>query len=443
VYDVYVNTELEGRMAEIVTPQRSGWRRGAPEPQAYPPLAQDLAADSVIVGAGYAGLNAALRLAERGTQAVVLEAREVGFGASGRNGGQVIPGLKYDPPELISMFGAERGRLLADFAGHAATRTFQLIERYDLHCHPRRCGWLQPAVDAATVTRVSQRAQAWRDFAGVDARILDADETRAATGTDFYVGGWIDPRGGQLQPLAYARELARVATAQGAQIFARSPVTRLDRAAGGWTLQANGHTVRARAVLVCTNGYTDALLPQLRRSYVAASSILCATAPLPDALRRQIMPAGLPISDARRLMNYMSFDPEGRFMIGARGSFGLHEPESYFARLRKTAKRIFPVLRGVPWEDAWGGRFALTADHLPHLHNPAPGLYAVLGCNGRGVAMLSRLGRLVADLASGAITPAQSPVPVTPIAPIPLHALRRIGLEAVGAWYRMLDRVGV
>jgi glycine/D-amino acid oxidase-like deaminating enzyme len=176
---------------------------------------------------------------------------------------------------------------------------------------------------------------------------------------------------------------------------------------------------------------------------VAASSILCATAPLPADLRRKVMPAGLPISDARRLMNYMQLDQAGRFMIGARGSFGLREPASYFTRLRRTAERIFPTLRGARWEDAWGGRFALTADHLPHLHNPSPGLYAVLGCNGRGVAMLSQLGGLIADLSSGALAAAQSPVPVTPIAAIPLHALRRIGLEAVGAWYRMLDRMGI
>jgi glycine/D-amino acid oxidase-like deaminating enzyme len=124
---------------------------------------------------------------------------------------------------------------------------------------------------------------------------------------------------------------------------------------------------------VCTNGYTDRLLPRLRRSYVAASSIICATAPLPATLRQQIMPSGMPISDARRLLDYMSFDPAGRFMIGARGAFGLHEPESYFARLRRTAECIFPALRGVTWEDCWGGRFALTAHQLPHQHNPAPG----------------------------------------------------------------------
>jgi glycine/D-amino acid oxidase-like deaminating enzyme len=201
--------------------------------------------------------------------------------------------------------------------------------------------------------------------------------------------------------------------------------------------------VRAQSVLVCTNGYSDGLIPELRRSYIGASSILCATAPLPSEIRRGIMPGDIPISDARRLINYMQFDRDGRFMIGARGSFGLHEPETDFQTLRATAERIFPALKGVRWDDAWGGRFALTADHLPHVHRPGPGLYALLGCNGRGVAMFSQLGRLAADLRVGAIGEDESPFPITPITPIPLHVFRRAAVETVALYYRSLDRLGL
>jgi glycine/D-amino acid oxidase-like deaminating enzyme len=282
----------------------------------------------------------------------------------------------------------------------------------------------------------------WKEFAGVQTTTLDAVQTKAATGTSFYMGGWIDPRGGQLQPLAYVRELARVAMSRGVQVFRNSAASRLVRREGRWHISVNGETVRAQSILVCTNGYTNGLIPSLCRSYIAASSILCATGPLPPAIRKEIMPAGVPISDARRLINYMQFDADGRFMIGARGSFGLHEPESYFEGLRTTAERIFPALKGVRWEDAWGGRFALTADHLPHIHNPEPGLFAVLGCNGRGVAMNSQLGRLVADVRIGEIAADHCPLPISPIAPIPLHAFRRIAVEAAALWYRTLDRLG-
>lgn len=427
---------------DVVTPQRAAWLRSAPPLSDLPILSRDLDTETAIIGGGYAGLNVAIRLTEHGRDAVVLDAHEPGFGASGRNGGQVIPGLKYDPYQLIERFGEKRGRPLAAFAGSSAAQTFDLIERYELKCDARRCGWLQPSVDSRTTALVHRRAALWKEFAGVQTTVLDAAQTKAATGTSFYIGAWIDPRGGQLQPLAYARELARVAASRGVRIFRNSPATRPLRRDGRWHISVNGATVRAQSILVCTNGYTNELIPSLRRSYIAASSILCATGPLPPQMRKEIMPAGIPISDARRLINYMQIDADGRFMIGARGSFGLHEPKSYFDGLRATAEHIFPVLKGVEWKDAWGGYFALTTDHLPHVHNPEPGLFAILGCNGRGVAMHSQLGRLVADLATGEMPPDQCPLPISPITPIPLHACRRIAVEVAALWYRTLDRLG-
>jgi glycine/D-amino acid oxidase-like deaminating enzyme len=406
-----------------------------------PRLDRDLRADAIVIGAGYTGLNAALRLAELRKDAIVLEAEAIGFGASGRNGGQVISGLKYDPRELLQMFGDRRGAAMIDFAGGAADRTFQFIKQYQLDCDAVQDGWLQPATDDQGLATVAARAKGWADL-GVKTRVLDREETRKATGTDFYAGGWIDPRGGNLQPLSYVRELARAASARGVAIFAHSAASSLQKANGTWSVSANGHMVSAEKVLLCTNGYTDNLLPGFRRSLIPASSMMCATAPLPSALRQQIMPSGLPISDARRVMNFMRYDAQGRFLIGGRGSFGLKEPESYFWRLRAMAATIFPALEGVAWQDAWGGNFTLTVDHLPHFHNPESGLLMAAGCNGRGIALLSQLGRLMGDVAAGAIEPSAVPVPVSDIKPIPFHALRRPGLEVALAWYRMLDKFG-
>ncbi|HVQ70743.1 MAG TPA: FAD-binding oxidoreductase [Bradyrhizobium sp.] len=424
------------------TPQRSAWLRTAVPPARFSPLDRDLRTNVAVIGGGYAGLNAALRLREMGKDVVVLETETIGFGASGRNGGQVIPGLKYDPPELIAMFGAQRGGALIEFAGNAPERTFDFIEKHQLDCDAARSGWFQPATDVRTMARARARALSWADR-DVRVQIYDSDQTRQATGSDFYIGGWTDPRGGYLQPLSYARELARIAVRDGASIFERSAATATRQTGDGWTVSVNGHTVTAGQVLVCTNGYTGDLVPGLRRSIIPASSIVCATAPLPDELRRSIMPSGLPISDARRLLIYARFDAQGRFLIGARGSFGLHEPESYFQRLRSSAAKIFPQLEDAKWEDSWGGNFALTLDHLPHIHNPAAGLYAVAGCNGRGVAMLSQIGRLIADLAAGNIAQTESPIPITPIAPIPFHPLRRPGLELATLWYRTSDKLGI
>lgn len=436
---------LKARDPAVVptTPQRSSWLRPAVAAASWPRLDTDLRTQVVIVGAGYAGVNAAIRLSELGHDSVVLEAEEPGFGASGRNGGQVVPGLKHDPSELISMMGEKRGLALARFAGDAASRTFEVIRHYPLHCDADASGWLQPAVDGKTLQAVIRRAKAWADLACVAVQTLDTSQVRQITGTDAYVGGWIDPRGGQLQPLSYARELARVASSLGSRIYAGSAATALTRSGREWIVESNGRQVHADAVLICTNGYTGRLVPGLDRALIPASSIMCATAPLSPALRKQVMPAGLPMSDARRLLTYMRFDKEGRFMIGARGSFGLHEPERYFRSLRTAAAKVFPALQGVEWQDAWGGRFALTVDHLPHIHNPEGGLFAALGCNGRGVAMMSQIGRLLADLAANELPASQSPVPITPMQPLRWHAMRRPALELATLYYRVVDGIGL
>ncbi|WP_420556172.1 NAD(P)/FAD-dependent oxidoreductase [Roseovarius sp.] len=424
-----------------ITPQRSAWRLTAVPAPHCPVFGRDVTADVAIIGGGYAGLNAAIRCNELGLKAVVLEAEDPGFGGSGRNGGQVIPGLKFDPNTLLEMFGEKHGRPLIDFAGNAPDRTFDTIRRYGMQCDAEQNGWLQPATNQATADKILKRAAAWRDMCDVPVRLLDAQMTFAATGTRLFSSAWIDPRGGQLQPLSYSRELARVAMDGGSEVFQHSPASKISRTGATWTVRCNGHDLKARAVLVCTNGYSGGLIRGLAESLVPASSIICGTAPLPDDLRRTILPSGLPLSDARRLLTYLRFDPAGRLLIGARGSFNLKEPESYFRRLRRAAVAMFPQLGGIAWEAAWGGRFALTADQLPHVHNPEPGLYAAVGCNGRGVAMLSQMGRLLSDLADG-MAAEDAPIPLGKVKPIPFHRFRRFGLEAVTLWYRALDQTG-
>jgi glycine/D-amino acid oxidase-like deaminating enzyme len=294
-------------------------------------------------------------------------------------------------------------------------------------------------VSEAAAKRIERRASQWAAL-GVGVRTLDAAETQAKTGTAFYRAAWIDPRGGQLQPLSYARELARAALEAGVEIYVRTPATRLTREGDARRVETGRHSVTAGAVLLCTNAYTGKLVPGLDRTIIPASSVIAATEPLPPALRREVMPSAMPISDTRRLLSYMRFDAAGRFLIGARGSFGLHEPDSDFRHLGREAETIFPQLVGVPWQSFWGGRFALTTDHPPHIGNPGDALYYVLGCNGRGVALLSQLGRMLGDLANG-LPHHEVPMPMGQVAPIPLHRFRRAGLETVALWYRTLERL--
>ncbi len=409
--------------------------RPAPE---TPALDASRRADVAIVGAGYSGLAAALQLAEAGVSVVVLEAGEPGWGASGRNGGQVIPGLKYDPDELVAMFGAEAGEHLARVAGGAPDTVFDLIERHAIDCEARRCGWIQPAFAAADVGVITRRAEQWQRR-GAPVTVLDGDGVRRLVGSPIYHGGLIDRRGGSVQPLSYSRGLARAAQKAGALVCGGSRVTALARDGARWKVTtAHGPTVSAERVLLATNGYTDALWPRLRQTVIAANSFQVATARLSDRLRGTVLPEGHVASDTRKLLLYYRCDHHNRLIMGGRGPFREPAGPPAYRHLERVIGMLFPQLEGVRCEFYWTGRVALTRDHVPHVHQPAPGLTVFLGYNGRGVAMATTLGTLVAR---NLIAPADNPLPLptTDIRPIPLHSLHRLYATAILQMYRLSD----
>jgi len=410
--------------------------RPAPE---TPPLDASRQADVAIVGAGYSGLAAALQLAQAGISVVVLEAGEPGWGASGRNGGQVIPGLKHDPDELVAMFGTEAGEHLVRVAGGAPAVVFDLIARHRIECEARRCGWIQPAFAAADVAATTRRAEQWQRR-GAAITVLDRDSVRRLTGSPVYHGGWIDRRAGSVQPLSYARGLARAAQKTGALVCGGSRVTALTRDGARWKLTTgHGATVAAERVLLATNGYTDALWPRLRQTVIAANSFQVATRRLPDKVLRTVLPQGHVASDTRKLLLYYRLH-QGRLIMGGRGPFREPAGPRDYRHLETVIGILFPQLKGTRCEFYWSGRVALTRDHVPHMHQPAPGVSAFLGYQGRGVAMATTLGILVAK---NLISPADNPLPlpITDIRPIPLHALHRIYATALLQMYRVKDYV--
>jgi glycine/D-amino acid oxidase-like deaminating enzyme len=390
-----------------------------------------------VVGAGYTGLSAALHAAERGADVVVLDAAEPGWGASGRNGGQIIPGLKHEPDELEHRYGEATGRRMWQIAGSAADFVFDLVARHKIACHAQRCGWIAAAPHAKALESLRSRTEQWQRR-GAPVELLDAARIAELTGTTAYIGGMLDRRAGALQPLAYARGLAQAAQRAGAAVHNGSAVTRLESSAGAWRAVTAGGTVSARTVILATNAYSDDLWPGLARTVLPVQSYQVATAPLPAEVRRQVLPGGQVVSDLRRILFYFRLDADGRLLMGGRGPLHDRGDPALFARLEATARRLFPQIGAARWEHHWSGRVALTADHLPHLHEPRPGVLSALGYNGRGVAMATVMGRLLADRALGA-TPDQIGWPVTPIAPIPLHRWRLPAMALVVRWKRLQD----
>jgi glycine/D-amino acid oxidase-like deaminating enzyme len=367
----------------------------------------------------------------------VIDADEPGWGASGRNGGQVIPGLKYDPDELVRRYGSRNGEALTQIAGSAADTVFDLIERHQIQCDATRNGWIQPTHSDKLLGTLHARARQW-EARGAPVELLDRTQVVKRLGTEAFVGGWIDKRAGSVQPLSYARGLARAAKAAGVAIHGATRAVALERSADGWHVRcASGVVIDAKQVLLATNGYTDALWPGLAQSVIAANSFIVATRPLPDDIAATVLPGREVASDSRRLLLYFRKDAAGRLLMGGRGPFRDPRTAADWAHLERAARLMYPQLEGVEYEYRWAGRIAITRDFLPHVHTPAEGLTIALGYNGRGIAMATTLGQHLAAFMSGA---AQGlPLPPTSIKPIPFHALQRVYISAGVAWYGLLD----
>jgi glycine/D-amino acid oxidase-like deaminating enzyme len=418
--------------------QPSLWAATACAAPPTPPLQGSTRADVCIVGAGFLGLSAALHLAERAASVVVLDAYEPGWGGSGRNGGQAIPGLKFDPDELRSMFPGEAGERLVRFVGGTADVVFDLLARHRMDVPQVRAGWIQGAHTPAGVALVRQRAAQWAANGSPGARFLDRAEVSALLGNDKYLGGWLDPRGGGVQPLSYARELARVAMAAGARVHGGSPVTALEQQGSRWRVRTSqGAEVDAERVVLCTNGYTADLWPGLKQTVITPNSFQVATEPLPESVARGILPQGHVTSDTRQLLFYFRLDHQRRLIMGGRGPFREPTSDADWSHLERVIQRMYPSAAEARIQYRWCGRVALTRDFLPHLHTPAPGLLIDIGCMGRGVGLQSAMGRAIAGHLSGDAD--ALPLPPSDMTRFPLHGLRRAYISAVVAWYRLCD----
>ncbi len=415
------------------------YRETAESAPPTPPLAGDARADVTIVGAGLTGLSAALHLAEGGASVVLLEAQDVGHGASGRNGGQVNAGLKLDPDVVERDHGPDLGARMNALAGGAPDFLFELVARHGIRCEARRNGTLRVAVRRRHAAAVRATAEQL-ERRGAPVRYLEGPELGALIGTERYGGGLFDRRGGDLNPLSLARGLARAAVAAGARIHGGTRVLEVSRAGASWRARTASGAVTTDRLVLATNGYTDALWPGLARSVVPLFGAIAASAPLPEPAASAVLPSRAVVYESGAITVYYRVDAANRLLIGGRGPQREIGDARSLGHLLRYARTLWPALGEPPWTHAWGGRLAMTVDHYPHVHEPAPGVSVCLGYNGRGVALATRLG---AALAHRILRPGGPfDMPVTDVRTIALHGLWPLGVRAAILRGRIADFLG-
>lgn len=426
-------------LGESLKMPTSLWSATAIDGPSLRPLNRNEVADVIIVGAGFTGLSAAIHLAEAGVSCIVLDAAEPGWGASGRNNGQVIAGLKQDPDVIEQIYPGEQGRKLVQFGSEAPAQVWDLIDRYQIDCAPNHRGWIQPAFTRTGFAAVKARCEAWRQR-GIDTRLLEGAELHRLLGTQKYSVGWLDPRGGSIQPMSYARGLAKVAASLGVRIYAPSKVDSLNRTGNEWRAVSGQFQIKGRHVLVATGAYAERLVPKLRTSFVPVRTAQVATRPLSDAMRKAILPEGHVSSDTRQLLTSFRLSPDGRLVMGGSGATAGLDHSAIVPYLHKAGEELFGHLGRIVWDFQWSGFFAVTTDHLPHVHEPEANLHISVGCNGRGIAVSTSLGIQMAKRILG-MSEKELPVPVSSIGTVHFHAFRGLGVKAATLYKRLQDRL--
>lgn len=293
------------------------WFDTAPPPPGTGPLEAAIDTDVAIVGGGFTGLSCAEALARAGNSIAVVEAREIGSGASGRNNGQVIPTLsRMDPDDLIKEFGPDVGERFVNLLGTSASKLFDLVRHLNIDCEAEQNGWVQPVHSPGRMAIAERRCAQWTRH-GMEVDLLDRDAMRSLLGSDAWFGGWTAKTGGSINPLALARGLAGAVIDAGGQVFTQTPARRITHDGNRWVIETPKGRVTANGLMLATNAYTDDVNRDLRRAIVPVVSWQMATEPLSDNVRKSILPGRQAVSDTRGDLRFFRYNTTGRLVTGA------------------------------------------------------------------------------------------------------------------------------
>jgi glycine/D-amino acid oxidase-like deaminating enzyme len=404
-------------------------------------------ADVVVIGAGFTGLSAARTLAKAGANVVVLEANSIGWGASSRNGGMVLTGLKLSPETLASRYGMELARRMYAASLASIDLVEQIVREENIACDFSRCGHLEVACKPSHFDSYARSVETIANQFNHHLRVVPRAQLSDEIGSSIYFGGMVDETSAGLNPARYAAGLAAAAMNAGASVYENVRVLQItpetQNGNRGFRIQTDRAKISADNVLVATSGYTSAATPALRRKIIPIGSFIITTEQLSDSLARELSPCNRMIYDSKHYLYYYRLTPDNRMLFGGRAAF-FPETKNTVRRsaeiLRRGMVQVFPQLRDTRIAHAWGGTLDFCFDTMPHA-GQSDGIYYALGYAGHGVAMATYLGAKVAEQISGQ----RVDIPFTEIpfpgAPMGLYNERPWFLPFAGAYYKVLDWV--
>ena len=405
-----------------------------------PAAAGLLKADLVVVGGGATGLSAALFAARAGRKVVLLEGGRVGWGASGRNGGQLIPGLRKGAAELVHLFGKERARALFDLSLSARSLVLDLCRDEGIDCDLRLTGHILAGVKPSDQAGFEEEARALEGVMGYPhARVLDRADARAAVASPEVLCALVDDLGGHMHPLNYTLGLARAAQRAGVRIFEMSRATGLDRSAKGVRVTTPDAVIEAAEVILAGDALLSGLFGRVNQRIMPVANYVVTTEPLQDPT--SLIPRDQAVSDSRFVVDYFRLTPDGRLLFGGGERYTPDPPADIESFVRPYVERAFPQLKGVRIEHAWGGMVSVTFSRLPHVGRDGPVLWAH-GYSGQGALLSTLGGKILADALNGDAGPMEALAALEPPA-FPGGPLARWPLYVAGMlWYALRDRLG-
>jgi len=407
-----------------------------------PRLTEAIEADLCIVGAGYTGLSAALHLAEAGRKVIVVEGARVGWGASGRNGGQIVNGLNASLGTIERRYGATVAAFVGGLVQEGGKIIRSFVSKYSIPCDLKD-GNLYAAYTAKQMRELEAKQKLWRTYGMDDHELIDGDGIRRHVGSDVYCGGMIDRTGGHMHPLNLVLGEAAALESLGGVIYENSCVVSVGREKGKAVVLTEAGEVRCRTLILCGNAYLGAVVPELVSRVMPVSSQMMATEPLGEARARELLPTDLCVEDVRYILDYFRLSADKRLIFGGGAVYGGTDPADIEAKLRPNLEKVYPQLRGVKIDYAWSGNFALSFSRVPQMGRLREGVYFAHGYSGHGVTGSHLFGRILSEAVQGDVGRFDVFASL-PWIPFPGGRRFRAQYSALGSWYYSLrDRLGI